>query len=51
MLTLLRQPFGQVLLLVIGVGILGYAAYYLAGLVCFGVFQLLHVRYARIACD
>ena len=28
LLTLLRQPFGQVLLTVIGVGILGYAAYY-----------------------
>ena len=28
LLTLLRQPFGQVLLSVIGIGILGYAAYY-----------------------
>jgi hypothetical protein len=27
--TLLRQPFGQILLVVIGAGILGYAAYYI----------------------
>ena len=29
LLTILRQPFGRFLLLVIGIGIVGYAAYYL----------------------
>jgi len=40
LLTILSQPFGPWLLGAVG-----------AGLFCFGVFQLFHVRYARIACD
>ena len=40
LLAILSQPFGPWLLAAIG-----------AGLFCFGVFQLCHVRYARIACD
>jgi hypothetical protein len=37
MWTLFAQPFGQWLLAVVA-----------AGLICFGVFQLLHARYARL---
>lgn len=40
LVTILSQPFGPWLLAAVG-----------AGLFCFGVFQLSHVRYARIACD
>ena len=40
LITILSQPFGPWLLGAVG-----------AGLFCFGVFQLFHVRYARIACD
>ena len=40
LITILSQPFGPWLLAAVG-----------AGLFCFGVFQLFHVRYARIACD
>jgi hypothetical protein len=40
LITILSQPFGPWLLGAVG-----------AGLVCFGVFQFFHVRYARIACD
>lgn len=40
LITILSQPFGAWLLGAVG-----------AGLMCFGVFQLFHVRYARIACD
>ena len=40
MIAILSQPFGPWLLAAVG-----------AGLFCFGVFQLCHVRYARIACD
>ena len=40
LMTILAQPFGPWLLGAVG-----------AGLLCFGIFQLFHVRYARIACD
>lgn len=40
LMTILSQPFGPWLLGAIG-----------AGLFCFGIFQLCHVRYARIGCD
>ena len=40
LIAILSQPFGAWLLAAVG-----------SGLFCFGIFQLFHVRYARIACD